>query len=226
MRVLSTLAAKGVLEKMRAEAERAAGPLDIQFDATQAILRDVAAGAKPDFVIVTGEAMNAWTQSGFISESRVLGGSGIGIAVRAGAPRPDISTVEACGASLTAAKSVAHSKAGASGIYFADLIDRLGLRSKLKKIVVVEKGPVGRAVASGDAEIGVQQICELVPVPGIDVVGPLPEAIQKITFFAAGIPATASDPKAALALLDFFCSPPAQAAMKAGGLEPVPVPPL
>jgi molybdate transport system substrate-binding protein len=221
MRVLSTLATKGVLEKMRVEAERAAGPLDIRFDATQAILRDVAAGAKPDFVIVTEEAMNAWTRSGFVSEARVLGSSGIGIAVRAGVPRPDIGTVEAFNGALVAAKSVAHSHAGASGIYFADLINRLGLRSKLKRIVVVEKGPVGRVVASGDAEIGVQQICELAPVPGIDIVGPLPDAIQKITVFAAGIPAATSDRKAALALLDFLVSPPARAAMKTGGLEPV-----
>ena len=221
MRVLSTLATKGVLDNLRAEAERAAGPLNIRFDATQAILKDVAAGAKPDFVIVTEEAMKAWRQSGFVSESRVLGQSGVGIAVRAGAVRPRIGNVENFKAALIAASSVAHSKAGASGIYFAEVIDRLGLRAKLKEIVVVEKGPVGRVVASGEAEIGVQQICELAPVPGIDIVGPLPDAIQKITVFAAGIPAATSDPTGARALLGFLGSAPAQAAMRAGGLEPV-----
>jgi molybdate transport system substrate-binding protein len=220
MRVLSTLATKGVLDKMRAAAERAAGSLDIRFDATQAILGDVAGGAKADFVIVTEEAMNAWLRSGYVSESRVLGGSGIGIAVRAGAHRPDIGTMDAFVSALLAASSVAHSKAGASGIYFSELIDRLGLRSQLKKIVVVEKGPVGRVVASGDAEIGVQQTCELVPVPGIDIVGPLPAAVQKVTVFAAGIPATTADRDGALALLEFLVSAPARAAMKAGGLEP------
>jgi len=220
MKVFSTLATKGVLDSMRDEAVRAAGPLDIRFDATQAILRDVAAGAAPDFVIVTEEAMRAWTQSGYISESRVLGRSGVGIAVRAGAPRPEIGTLDAFQAALLACRSVAHSKVGASGLHFAQVIDRLGLREKLKRIVVVEKGPVGLAVASGDAEIGVQQLCELAPVPGIDIVGPLPGAIQKITGFAAGIPASTSDLVRARALLEFLGSPAARARMKAGGLEP------
>lgn len=220
MRVFSTLATKGVLDGMRADAERAAGPLEIRFDATQAILRDVAAGAKPDFVIVTEEAMAAWKQSGFVAESRVLGESGVGVAVRAGAPRPDIGSMDAFKAALLAASSVAHSKVGASGLYFSEVIDRLGLRARLKKIVVVEKGPVGRVVASGEAELGVQQLCELAPVPGIDIVGPLPDAIQKTTVFAAGIPAATSDRKAALALLDFLASAPARSAMQAGRLEP------
>jgi molybdate transport system substrate-binding protein len=221
MKVFSTLAAKGVLDSMRDEAVRAAGPLDIRFDATQAILRDIAAGAAPDFVIVTDDAMKAWTQSGYVSESRVLGRSGVGIAVRAGAPRPEIGTLAAFEAALIAARSVAHSKVGASGIHFAEVIDRLGLRDKLKRIVVVEKGPVGLVVASGEAEIGVQQICELAPVAGIDIIGPLPDPVQKFTAFAAGIPASTSAPAAARALLDFLGSPSARAVMKAGGLEPV-----
>lgn len=221
MIVLSTLATKGVLESMREQADRAAGPLDIRFNATQAIQRDVAAGATPDVVIVTQEAMDAWTRSGYVSESRVLGRSGVGVAVRAGARKPEIGTLDTFKAALTAADSVAHSKVGASGLYFAELIDRLGLRAKLKRIVVVEKGPVGLAVASGEAEIGVQQICELAPVPGIDLVGPLPEAIQKYTVFAAGIPASTSDRGRARALLDFLTSAPARAQMGKGGLEPL-----
>jgi molybdate transport system substrate-binding protein len=221
MKVFSTLATKGVLDSMRDEAVRAAGPLDIRFDATQAILRDIAAGAAPDVVIVTEEAMNAWIQSGYVAESRVLGRSGVGIAVRAGAAKPEIGTLDAFIAALLAASSVAHSKVGASGIYFSTVIDQLGLRDKLKRIVVVEKGPVGLVVASGEAEIGVQQLCELAPVPGIDIVGPLPGAIQKITGFAAGIPASTSDRERARALLAFLGSPSARARMRAGGLEPV-----
>jgi molybdate transport system substrate-binding protein len=220
MNVFSTLATKGVLESMREEAVRAAGPLDIRFDATQALLRDIAAGAKPDVVIVTQEAMDAWTRSGYVNESRTLGRSGVGVAVLAGAPRPRIGTLEEFQSALLAARSVAHSKVGASGLYFAELVDRLGLRARLKCIVVVEKGPVGLAVASGEAEIGVQQVCELAPVKGIDIVGPLPAEIQKFTGFAAGIPASTSDPARARALLDFLGSTAARAAMAAAGLVP------
>lgn len=219
MKVFSTLATKGVLDAMRAEAVRAAGPLDIRFDATQALLRDVAAGAMPDFVIVAEEAMETWTRSGYVTESRVLGRSGVGVAVRAGAPRPKIGSLDEFKKALLAADSVAHSKVGASGLYFSELIDRLGLRAHLRRIVVVEKGPVGLAVASGEAEIGIQQICELAPVKGIDIVGPLPGPIQKFTVFAAGIPASTSEPGRAKALLDFLCSPTARAAIESGGLE-------
>src|SRR5262245_12453713 len=110
MKVFSTLATKGVLDSLRDEAERAAGPLEIRFDATQAILRDVAVGAKPDVVIVTEEAMNDWVRSGYVSESRVLGRSGVGLAVKAGAPKPEIGTLDAFKAALLSADSVAHSK--------------------------------------------------------------------------------------------------------------------
>jgi molybdate transport system substrate-binding protein len=110
--------------------------------------------------------------------------------------------VEALKRALQSAQSVAYSKVGASGIYFAALLERLDV--KLKKRVVVEKGPVGLAVAAGEAELGVQQLCELEPVPGIDIVGPLPAAVQKITHFAAGIPADAANAAGARALMELL----------------------
>ena len=139
------------------------------------------------------------------------------MAVRAGAPHPDISTLESFKAALVSASSVAHSKVGASGLYFAELIQRLGM--ELKQRVIVEKGPVGLAVARGEAEIGIQQICELLPVPGIDLVGPLPAEIQQVTAFAAGVHARAVDPGGARRLLDALLSPQGRAAMKAGGID-------
>src|SRR6185369_11620851 len=219
MKVLSTLALKGVLDRMRAEAERAAGPLELRFDATQAILADVKAGARPDVVIVTEEAMNAWRAEGFVTQARELGTSGVGVAVRAGAPKPDISSVDALTRSLVAAKSVARSKVGASGLYFVEVLQKLGIADRLQKLIIVEKGPVGRVVAAGEAEIGVQQLCELAPVPGIDIVGPFPDAVQRLTSFWAGIPASSSDARAAAALMDFLASAEARSAMQQGGFN-------
>ena len=178
------------------------------------------AGIKADLLVLTTEAMEALQKSGQVAQVRSLGSSGVGVAVRAGAPKPDISSVEALKRALVSAESVAHSKVGASGIYFAQLLERLGIAGQLKKRVVVEKGPVGLAVAAGEAEIGVQQLCELAPVAGIEIVGPLPEAIQRLTHFSAGIPANAANPKGALALIELLRSQAARAGMLDSGMQP------
>jgi molybdate transport system substrate-binding protein len=218
--VLSSLALKGVLEKFQARFERSVGPLELHFDATQALLPLVRAGAKADLLILAAEAMDELSASGTVIRTWPLGSSGVGVAVRAGAPKPDIGSVEALKSALLAARSVAHSKIGASGLYFSELLERLGIASRLKQRVVVEKGPVGAVVAAGEAELGVQQLCELAPVAGIDIVGPLPGPVQKLTYFAAGIPAAADRPDAALALVELLRSDAARAAMIEGGLQP------
>lgn len=201
MIVLSSLALKGVLEKSKAAFERSIGaPLELHFDATQAILPRLAAGFRADLVVLTAEAMEELKRSGRVTQVRALGSSGVGVAVRAGARKPDISSAEALKRALVSASSVAHSKVGASGIYFVELLGRLGIADQVKRMVV-EKGPVGLVVAAGDAELGVQQLCELEPVPGIEIVGPLPEPLQKLTHFAAGIPANAAHTQAASALM-------------------------
>ena len=204
LRVLSSLATKGVLEEFRGEFERAAGALDLQFAATQAILPRLARGEQVDLLVLTAEAMDALRAEGKVKEAFPLGGSGVGVAVKAGAPRPAIGTVDELVRALNAASSVAHSKVGASGIYFSQLLERLPVR--LKRRVVVEQGPVALVVARGEAELGVQQLCELAPVPGIDIVGPLPAAVQSTTHFAAGIPAQAADPRGARALVELMRS--------------------
>jgi len=213
VKVLSSLALKGVLEKL----DSFPG-LDRRFDATQAILSMVRAGERADLLILTAEAIEALEAEGLVSDSIRLGSSGVGVAVRAGAPRPDFSSVQSMKASLLSASSVAHSRVGASGIYFSALLERLGIAGRLKKRVIVEKGPVGLAVARGEAEIGIQQLCELIPVEGIDVVGPLPGEVQKLTTFCAAIQAGAANRAGALALLEVLRSEAARAAMRAGGL--------
>jgi molybdate transport system substrate-binding protein len=219
--VLSSLALKGVLEEFKPAFEQSiAAPLELHFDATQAILTRLAAGFRADLLVLTAEAMEELRKSGQVMQVRALGSSGVGIAVRAGAPKPDISSVEALKRALIAARSVAHSKVGASGIYFAELLERLGIAGRLKKRVVVEKGPVGLVVAAGDAEIGVQQLCELAPVAGIEIVGPLPEPLQRLTHFSAGIAAKGANPKGALALMELLGSDAARAGMVKGGMQP------
>jgi molybdate transport system substrate-binding protein len=218
--VLSSLALKGVLEKFRPALERELGPLELRFDATQAILPMVRKGERADLLILTREAMDELQAAGVVSRAWVLGSSGVGVAVRAGAPKPDIGSVDSLEKALLSAQSVAHSKVGASGIYFSALLERLGIGPRLKKRVVVEKGPVGLAVVRGEAQIGVQQLCELAPVPGIDIVGPLPEPVQKLTYFSAGIPADAANPEGARALVELLRSDAARAGMIEGGLQP------
>jgi molybdate transport system substrate-binding protein len=218
--VLSSLALKGVLEKFMQAFERdLAARLDLRFDATQAILLRLAEGMQADLLILTAEAAEALRKSGQVVRVRALGCSGVGVAVRAGAPKPDIGSVDALTRALLAARSVAHSKVGASGIHFAALLERLGIADRLKKRVVVEKGPVGLVVAAGEAEIGVQQLCELAPVPGIDIVGPLPEPVQQLTHFSAAISANAANPAGALALLGLLGSDAVRASMADGGLQ-------
>ena len=217
--VLSSLALKGALDKSRAQLEQALRePLEMQFDATQAILPRLAAGFRADLLVLTAEAMEDMKKKGRIAEMRALGSSGVGVAVRAGARKPDISSVEALKRALSFASSVAHSKAGASGLYFAGLLERLAIRPK--KRVVVEKGPVGLVVATGDAEIGVQLLCELAPVAGIDIVGPLPEPLQKMFYFSAGIPVDAANARGAAALLDLLMSDAGRAAMLESAIQP------
>jgi molybdate transport system substrate-binding protein len=147
--------------------------------------------------------------------------SRIGMAVRKGAPKPDISTVAALTHTLLQAKSVAFSDS-ASGVYIStELLKRLGLEDRvLPKSKRVQNEPVGAVVARGDAEIGFQQISELLPEKGIDVVGPLPADVQKITVFSAAIVAGAKAPDAARALIAYLASPAAAPAITKAGLEP------
>ena len=180
-------------------------------------------GEKIDVVIMAGPALAELIKEGKVrADSRVdLVKSYIGMAVKAGAPHPDISSVDALKRTLLAAKSIAYSDS-ASGVYLSTvLFPKLGIMDQIKdKSKKIEADPVGGVVATGEFEIGFQQISELRPVKGIDIVGPLPPGAQMITVFAAGIPTTAEHPEAAKALIEWLASPAAYAAIKDSGLVP------
>ena len=177
-----------------------------------------------DVVILDDDAMMQLMASGaVVAGSRTpLARSGIGVAVRAGAPRPDISTVDAFKRTLLSATSVAYS-ASVSGRYLTtELFQRLGIAAEmLPKSRRIEGERVGAVVARGEAEIGFQQTSELLPVPGIDYVGPLPPELQRVSVFSAGIAAHSANRDAAAALIRFLASPDAAAAVAKSGLEPV-----
>jgi molybdate transport system substrate-binding protein len=183
----------------------------------------LARGEAIDVVILAAPALDDLIKQGKVRPgSRVdLVQSKIGMAVKAGAPRPDISTVDALKRTLLAAKSIAYSDS-ASGVYLStELFPKLGIADQIKgKSKKIEADPVGGVVATGEFEIGFQQISELRPVKGIDIVGELPPGAQRITVFAAGIPATATHPEAAKALINWLASPAGYAAIQNSGLEP------
>lgn len=193
-------------------------------DTPQAIPARLQRGEAADVVIMVGYALEALIKQGKVSaDSRVdLARSRIGMAIRAGGPKPDISTVDAFKRTLLAAKSIAYSDS-ASGVYLStDLFPRLGIADQLKsKSTMIPAEPVGLVVARGDAEIGFQQMSELLPVAGIDVVGPLPAELQKITLFSGGIVSGAQHADAAKALLTFLGSPAAAAVIAKTGMDPM-----
>jgi molybdate transport system substrate-binding protein len=177
-----------------------------------------------DVVILDDEAMAQLVADGaVIAGSRTpLARSGIGMAVRAGAPKPDISTVAALTRTLLQAKSIAYS-ASVSGRYLTtELFQRLGIAEQVAgKSRRIEGERVGAVVARGEAELGFQQTSELLPVPGIDYVGPLPSDVQRVSVFSAGVAAHSRNPAAAEALIRFLASRDAVAAVSATGLDPV-----
>lgn len=181
-------------------------------------------GEEIDVVILAAPALDSLIKEGMVrANSRVdLVRSKIGMAIKAGAPKPDISTVDALKRTLLAARSIAYSDS-ASGLYLStELWPKLGIADQLKsKARKIEADSVGELVAAGKFEIGFQQISELLPVKGIDIVGPLPAGAQRVTMFAAAIPITSRHPEAAKALIHCLASPAAYPVIQKSGLEPV-----
>ena len=223
IKVMQSAAFREAYLELAPEFERATGHKAVAIFAPGIrVMSRLKAGETADLVIMAAGAIDELIGLGkIVPGSRVdLGKSSIGVAVRAGAPKPDISSGEAVKCALLAAKSIAYST-GPSGVYLAGLIERMGiadeLRTKLKQVL---GEPAGAPVARGEAEMGFQQMSELLAVPGIDIVGPLPPDIQKITVFSAGLHVGAREPAAAKALVKFLTSPAAAPVIRKKGMEP------
>lgn len=190
----------------------------------EAIPNRLGRGEPADVVIMVGYALDDLISQGkVIPGSRVeLADSRIGMVVRAGAAKPDITSVDAFKNTLLHAKSVAYSDS-ASGVYIqSQLFRKMGIEKELRpKAHMIPRIPVGSVVASGDYELGFQQVSELLPVPGVTFVGKIPESLQSVTRFAAGIPVGAQHPQEAKALLEFLSSPEAAPEVAKSGLDPV-----
>ena len=224
IRVVSTLAVMGAMREIAARYEAETGiAIQADFAPTVALLDRLRGGESADIAILTAQGIDDLIGEGVLrAGTRTdVALSFVGIAVKAGAPKPDIGSVAAFKATLLAARSVAYSKIGASGIFFAGLIERLGIAAAVNaRAVIVPSGFTADYVASGEADLAVQQVSELMVVPGIEVVGPLPAEIQTVATFSAGILASTAPTEKAAALLRFLASPEIAPILRRTGLEP------
>jgi len=223
IKVFCSNSSRAVMQELVPQFERETGyKVSSSFDPAKIILERIDGGETADVAILSAPAIDALTKNGKIAPgSRVqLARCRIGLAVRAGAPRPDISSVEAFKQALLNAKSIAHTTSGISGMHFSGLIERLGIGAEIRaKARKQPGGLVGELAARGDAELAVQQIPELKAVPGVDVVGALPEELQVVTLVTAGIFVDSRQPDAARALVEFLSTPVAARVFNAKGLE-------
>lgn len=222
---LSSLAAFGILKELGPAFEQGSGcRLQIRFDPASVLVEAIEAGEPFDLAILTAPLIERLTERGVIARGTRadFASSGIGVAVRAGAPKPDIATSEAFLRALREARSVAYTLRGASGQAFARLIERLGVAEEVNaKALVLASGFVGDVVARGEAELGIQQISEILPIAGAELVGPLPPEYQQTTVFSAGIAAQAADPEMARALVARLTAESTARLIRAKGLDPV-----
>jgi molybdate transport system substrate-binding protein len=218
--VLCTIGVQPVTPGLFAQFERASGhKITVTYDIAAVLKTKYLQGQRADVLILPDQFFNELIKQDKVSTgSKVsIARSGVGIAVKAGTPKPDISTPEKLKQALLAAKSVGYSKQGASGQAFVKAIERLGIADQIAVGAKDTLGNTGLFLVRGEVEIGAQQIPELMAVPGVDVVGPLPGDLQVITVFSAVISADVKDAAPAKALIDFLSAPNAEPAFKAKG---------
>jgi molybdate transport system substrate-binding protein len=225
LKVLTAGAFKQVVVAVVPEFERAGHKVVVENDTVGALTKRIEGGEAFDVAVLTPAAVDDLTKKGKLADGSktVLARVGVGVMVKAGAPAPDISTVEAFKRALISARSVAYidpASGGSSGIYVAGLLDRLGIAAEVKpKAKLKQGGYVADLIKSGEAELGIHQISEIVPVKEVTLVGPLPAEIQNYTTYAAGVGASAKDSEAAKALIKVLSGPSAAAVLKEKGMD-------
>ena len=224
LRLLSTLAVMGAMRELcTAYQARGGCAVEADFSPTVALLERLRGGEKADVAILTAAGIDEMIAEDIMRPaSRTdVARSFVGIAVKAGAPKPDIGSVEAFKAAVLAARSVCYSRIGASGLYFAALIERMGIAEAVNaRATIASTGFTAERLISGEADLAVQQISELMVVPGIEVVGGLPAEIQTVAMFSAGLLTASDQPDAAANFARFLASKEAEPVLRRAGLEP------
>jgi molybdate transport system substrate-binding protein len=225
--VLASVALTSALDELAPQYERATGnKLKIGYSLIADIKKRMIAGETADVVILSRPAMDDLGKQDKFTPGSItnVAGTPVAVAARAGAPKPDISTVDALKRSLLAAKSIVYAdpaKGGASGVYFAHVVDQLGIAEQIKSKTILVPGPqAADVVARGEAEIGVGQASEIVPVAGAQLVGPLPGEFASMTAFAAGIGASTKAPEAAKSFIQFLTGPVVAPVLLSKGFQP------
>jgi molybdate transport system substrate-binding protein len=226
IKVLSAGAFKQVVVALAPDFEKQTGnKVTIDNGTVGELKKRIEGGETFDVVAVTPGMVDEFIAAGKVAPSSkaMLASVGVGVVVKDGAPKPDISTVEAFKRALLAAKSVAYidpKSGGSSGIYFDNLLEKMGIADQIRpKAKLKNGGHVADLIASGEAELGVHQISEIVPVKGVTLVGPLPKEIQSLTVYAAGLSATAKDKDAAQEFIKYLSGPDAARVLKSKGMD-------
>ena len=225
IRVFASNSIRAVLGELVPQFERASGDkVNVSYDPAKIMLARIARGETADVALLGSSAIDELVKQGKIAagSKHVLARCAVGVAVLKGAAKPDIGSVESLKRVLLAAKSVAYTQEGASGMHFSGLIEKWGIAAQIQaKAVRQPGGLIGELVAAGKAEVAIQQIPELLTVPGIELVGPLPAEIQLTSVSAIGVFSDTKEADAASAFVEFLCTPAAALVMQTKGLEPM-----
>jgi molybdate transport system substrate-binding protein len=223
VRLLSTLALRGALAELAGRYQAQTGvTLDADYAPTVGLLKRLREGEKADVLILTREGLDEFVSEGaVVPSSKIdLARSYVGLAVKAGAAHPDISTEKDLASALLAARSVAYSRIGASGIYFAELIQKLGIAAEINAKATITAGFTAERLITDEADLAVQQLSELKQVAGVELVGPIPLSLQTAAIFTGGRMASSDNAAAADALLNYLASPGVAPVLRESGLEP------